>query len=74
MHERSEREDEGAQGHGFRAHNDLQMTRILIQVALIVIALPLAASAFKEGPYMTGGFGERPANSHSTIDQRAGRR
>jgi hypothetical protein len=37
------------------------MTRILIPVALFVIALPLAASAFKEGPYpnVTGGFGEQ---------------
>ena len=37
------------------------MTRILIPVAACVIAWPLAASAFKEGPYpnVTGGFGER---------------
>ena len=37
------------------------MTRILIPVAVLVIALPLAASAFKEGPYpnVTGGFGEQ---------------
>jgi len=37
------------------------MTRILIPVAAFVIALPLAASAFKEGPYpnVTGGFGEQ---------------
>ena len=36
------------------------MTRILAPVAVFVIALPLAASAFKEGPYpnVTGGFGE----------------
>jgi hypothetical protein len=37
------------------------MTRILVPVAAFVIALPLAASAFKEGPYpnVTGGFGEQ---------------
>ena len=37
------------------------MTRILIPVAAFVIAWPLAASAFKEGPYpnVTGGFGEQ---------------
>ena len=37
------------------------MARILIPVAAFVIALPLAASAFKEGPYpnVTGGFGEQ---------------
>src|SRR3954469_14834071 len=37
------------------------MTRILIPVAAFVIALPLAVSAFKEGPYpnVTGGFGEQ---------------
>jgi len=35
--------------------------RIVIAVAVLVIALPLAASAFKEGPYpnVTGGFGEQ---------------
>jgi hypothetical protein len=35
--------------------------RIVIPVALLVIALPLAASGFKEGPYpnVTGGFGEQ---------------
>ena len=34
------------------------MIRILIPVAAFVIALPLAASAFKEGPYpnVTGGL------------------
>src|SRR3954467_887579 len=37
------------------------MTRILIPVAAFVMALPRAASAFKEGPYpnVTGGFGEQ---------------
>ena len=37
------------------------MTRILVPVAAFVIAWPLAASAFKEGPYpnVTGGFGEQ---------------
>jgi hypothetical protein len=37
------------------------MTRILVPVAVIVIALPMAVSAFKEGPYpnVTGGFGEQ---------------
>ena len=37
------------------------MTRILLPVAAFVIALPLAVSAFKEGPYpnVTGGFGEQ---------------
>ena len=37
------------------------MTRILAPVAVFVIALPLALSAFKEGPYpnVTGGFGEQ---------------
>jgi hypothetical protein len=37
------------------------MFRILIRVGLFVIGLPLAASAFKEGPYpnVTGGFGEQ---------------
>ena len=35
--------------------------RIVIAVAAILISLPLAASAFKEGPYpnVTGGFGEQ---------------
>jgi hypothetical protein len=35
--------------------------RILVLVAALLIALPLAASAFKEGPYpnVTGGFGEQ---------------
>src|SRR5260221_14638509 len=37
------------------------MKRIVIPAALILIALPLAVSAFKEGPYpnVTGGFGEQ---------------
>ena len=37
------------------------MIRILVPVAVFVIAWPLAASAFKEGPYpnVTGGFGEQ---------------
>jgi hypothetical protein len=37
------------------------MIRILIPVAVFVIAVPLAVSAFKEGPYpnVTGGFGEQ---------------
>jgi hypothetical protein len=37
------------------------MPRILIPITLFVLALPLAASAFKEGPYpnVTGGFGEQ---------------
>jgi hypothetical protein len=37
------------------------MIRILAPCAVFVIALPLAASAFKEGPYpnVTGGFGEQ---------------
>ena len=37
------------------------MIRILIPVALFVIALPITAAAFKEGPYpnVTGGFGEQ---------------
>jgi hypothetical protein len=37
------------------------MIRILIPVSAFVIGLPLAASAFKEGPYpnVTGGFGEQ---------------
>jgi hypothetical protein len=35
--------------------------RILIPVGIFIIALPLAAAAFKEGPYpnVTGGFGEQ---------------
>lgn len=35
--------------------------RIVIPVALFVIALPIAARGFKEGPYpnVTGGFGEQ---------------
>ena len=35
--------------------------RILVLVAVFLIALPLAATAFKEGPYpnVTGGFGEQ---------------
>src|SRR3954452_13120136 len=35
--------------------------RILVPVLAIVILLPIAASAFKEGPYpnVTGGFGEQ---------------
>jgi len=35
--------------------------RILVLVAAFLIALPLAATAFKEGPYpnVTGGFGEQ---------------
>ena len=37
------------------------MKRIVIPSALFLISLPLAASAFKEGPYpnVTGGFGEQ---------------
>jgi len=37
------------------------MIRILIPVAVFLIAAPLAVSAFKEGPYpnVTGGFGEQ---------------
>jgi hypothetical protein len=37
------------------------MIRILIPVGIFVIGLPLAAAAFKEGPYpnVTGGFGEQ---------------
>jgi hypothetical protein len=37
------------------------MTRILVPVAAFVIALTMAVSAFKEGPYpnVTGGFGEQ---------------
>jgi hypothetical protein len=37
------------------------MKRIVIPAALILIGLPLAAWAFKEGPYpnVTGGFGEQ---------------
>src|SRR5258706_8521052 len=37
------------------------MKRIVIPAALILIGLPLAASAFKEGPYpnVTGGFCEQ---------------
>jgi hypothetical protein len=37
------------------------MCRIVVPTTLFLIALPLAASAFKEGPYpnVTGGFGER---------------
>ncbi len=37
------------------------MKRIVIPAALFLIGLPLAASAFKEGPYpnVTGGFGEQ---------------
>jgi len=37
------------------------MFRILIRAALFVAAAPIAAVAFKEGPYpnVTGGFGER---------------
>src|SRR5919109_4985227 len=35
--------------------------RIVVPVALVLIAMPLAAFGFKEGPYpnVTGGFGER---------------
>jgi len=37
------------------------MLRIVAPVALFLLSLPLAASAFKEGPYpnVTGGFGEQ---------------
>ena len=37
------------------------MIRILIPVAACVVAVPVAAFAFKEGPYpnVTGGFGEQ---------------
>jgi len=37
------------------------MQKIVIPATLILIAMPLAASAFKEGPYpnVTGGFGEQ---------------
>jgi hypothetical protein len=37
------------------------MKRIVIPAALILIGLPLAVAAFKEGPYpnVTGGFGEQ---------------
>src|SRR5438309_11515191 len=35
--------------------------RIVVPVALFLLSLPLAALAFKEGPYpnVTGGFGEQ---------------
>ena len=35
--------------------------RILVLVGAVLIALPLSAAAFKEGPYpnVTGGFGEQ---------------
>lgn len=38
----------------------MTITRILIPLAVLVIELPMAALAFKEGPYpnVTGGFGE----------------
>jgi hypothetical protein len=37
------------------------MNRIVIPVAVVLIGLPIAAAAFKEGPYpnVTGGFGEQ---------------
>ena len=37
------------------------MVKIVVPAAVILIGLPLAASAFKEGPYpnVTGGFGEQ---------------
>ena len=37
------------------------MLRILVPAALVAIGVPLAAAAFKEGPYpnVTGGFGEQ---------------
>src|SRR5713101_4987944 len=37
------------------------MKRILIPAAAFLISLPIAAAAFKEGPYpnVTGGFGEQ---------------
>jgi len=37
------------------------MRRIVAPLAVLLVALPLAASAFKEGPYpnVTGGFGEQ---------------
>lgn len=37
------------------------MLRIVIPVAIVLIGLPIAASAFREGPYpnVTGGFGEQ---------------
>ena len=37
------------------------MLRILVPAALVAIGVPLAAAAFKEGPYpnVAGGFGEQ---------------
>ncbi len=37
------------------------MNRIVVPVAVVLIGLPIAAAAFKEGPYpnVTGGFGEQ---------------
>src|SRR6185295_17282652 len=59
--QRDGNDDERTQGKRFPAHNVLLMLRILIPAGIFVIAWPLAASAFKEGPYpnVTGGFGER---------------
>src|SRR5439155_190919 len=53
--------DERDHHESFRAHNVLQMLRIVIPVAAFLISLPFAAEAFKEGPYpnVTGGFGEQ---------------
>src|SRR5438309_8789366 len=39
--------------------------RIVVPVALFLLSLPLAALAFKEGPYpnVTGGFGEQSCHT-----------
>ena len=58
----------------FHAHDVLQMNRIVVPVAAFLISLPLAASAFKEGPYpnVTGGFGEQSCHL-CHLDNRAER-
>jgi hypothetical protein len=62
-----------------RYESTLSMRRIVAPVALFLIALPLAVSAFEEGPYpnVTGGFGEQschlcplpnPSNAPNELD------
>ena len=37
LHQRRKRDDQGARGKGFHAHNDLQMTRILVPVGFLML-------------------------------------
>jgi hypothetical protein len=61
MHERDGRErgrdERGQSPHGYTS----SVGRIVLPLAALLVLVPVAASAFKEGPYpnVTGGFGEQ---------------